>query len=775
MQGKKSWLEGQIFMTISLLLLAFLIGACGNESGSSKYDKKKLPDLVDFNFHIKPILSDRCFACHGPDANAREGDLRLDTEEGAFAAIGENKDRFPIVPGDLKSSQVHYRITSDDPEEKMPPPESNLSLTDYEIKLIDKWIEQGAEWKKHWSFIPLKEPDLPVVEQEDWVRNPIDNFVLSRLEKEGLKPTGEATKETLIRRASLDITGLPPTLEEVDAFVEDTSPNAYEKLVDRLLDSPAYGERMAMEWMDVARYADSHGYQDDVERVMWPWRDWVIKAFNKNLPFDDFIEWQIAGDLLENPTTEQILATAFNRNHMITQEGGIIEEEYRVEYVADRTNTTGKAFLGLTLECARCHEHKYDPISQKDYYQLFAFYNNVPERGLAPYQGVPDPKITLTKEEVSDIVSFVDEQPIELMVMSEMDEPRDCFVLVRGGYENHGEKVEASAPKAILEFADDLPKNRIGLVKWLTDEKNPLTTRVLVNRYWQLYFGTGIVSTPEDFGNQGALPSHPELLDWLAWEFIKSGWDLKALHKLIVTSATYRQSSQVDDELYEYDPQNILLARGPRHRLSAEMLRDYALSVSGLLVDRLGGPSVKPYQPEGLWAEKIGGGGGSLVRYKQSEGEGLYRKSLYTFWKRTVPPPSMMTFDASERNVCTVKRQSTSTPLQALVLLNDPQYTEASRVLAERVVKEGGNSIEDKIQYAFRTTTARYANEDELAILKEVFDREYQGFNEDKESAEQLLLIGEHIFDNKLDPAETAAYTVVVNTIFNLSETITKG
>ncbi len=763
----------------SVTFLAIWSESCSRESHTLARGKT-IPDKIDFNFHVKPILSDRCFKCHGPDEKTREAGLRLDTEEGAFAALGKEKDHYAIIPGDVENSTLIQRIFSENPEDVMPSPESNLTLDDYEKQILKKWIKQGAEWKKHWSFMPPVKPEIPIVKQEDWPKNEIDYFILNRLEKENLKPGPEADKERLIRRLSFDLTGLPPSLEQIDAFLSDTTDLAYENAVDQLLSTSAYAERMAATWLDLARYADTHGYQDDLERVMWPWRDWVIHAYRENMPFDQFVKWQLAGDLLPNPTREQIIATAFNRNHKITQEGGVIPEEFRVEYVADRTQTFGIAFLGLTMECARCHDHKYDPISQKDYYQLFSFFNNVPEKGLIEtYGAIPEPYIFLTKEEIDETLHFINNldtlEKIPLLVMEEMDTTRQAYILNRGLYDQHGEPVDAETPHSLGRLPDDLPDNRLGLAEWLFQKDHPLMARVTVNRFWQQLFGAGIVSTTEDFGAQGALPTHPALLDFLAVKFMEDGWDVKAMLKYMVCSATYRQSSKLRPELAEVDPENKLLARGPRLRLTAEMIRDQALAISGLLVREIGGPSVKPYQPAGIWEETTGGGGGSTARYEPGTGEDLYRRSLYTFWKRTVPPPSMMTYDAASRDFCVVRRQRTSTPLQALVQMNDPQIVEAARVLAYRAIKQGGSDPLSRLGYMFRLATSRYPEKGELETLQVYFEEEKANFSSEPKSAEAFLETGEAPQEELLPPAEMAAYALVANAIFNLDETITKN
>jgi hypothetical protein len=1071
-----------------------------------------LPEVVDFNFHVRPILSDRCFKCHGPDDRARKAGLRLDTEAGALAAL--ESGRRAVVPRSTRRSALVHRILSTDPTVMMPTPESHLTLNDYERAVLVRWIEQGAAWKPHWAFIPPVKAAPPATGDTRTGASEIDAFVVARLRQEGLAPAPEASRERLLRRVTFDLTGLPPTLEELDAFLRDEAPGAYERAVDRLLASPAYGEHMAAEWMDVARFADSHGYQDDGMRDMSPWRDWVIRAFNRNLAFDDFITWQLAGDLLPQPSHEQVLATAFNRHHMQSQEGGIVPEEYRVEYVADRVDTFGRAFLGLTMDCARCHDHKYDPVLQREYFELFGFFNSINESGQIPYSGMPSPTLAIGNEEADEALArlrpriraletetaidnpaldaafsawvaraaasraarrampgdalshlplegseqrmvpetlsdeerrkrrpklvprrffadavrgrapatlggdrdrvpetvpgptgqaqrlpgdsfidlgretgqfernqpfsfalwlrieetgtsgplvtrsagvfsgnrgfevmlradgrltaalhhtfpdssieiatdapvaagewrhlvfaydgssraagirlFLDGQPaptrivvdnlqrsiltsgnpkqpnwtempgvrigkrhdetlsgvsvdefqlfgrqltaIEaaalhgaadpideilqtaegarteaerhalrehyvlrvdrsldaarrelqalrgeenavltalpvVMVMRELPRPRPTFVLDRGAYDSPTVPVEPGTPRAIRPFPDTLPKNRLGLATWLLDPQHPLTSRVIVNRYWALFFGRGIVSTPEDFGSQGELPTHPALLDWLAVTFVESGWDVKALHERIVTSATYRQASAATPDLRERDPENRLLARGPAYRFSAEQIRDHALAVSGLLVPTIGGRSVYPYQPAGLWEELATR---NETTYVQGKGDDLYRRSLYTIWKRSTPPPSAISFDAAERLSCTVRRQRTSTPLQALVLMNDPQYVEAARLLAERMARDGGGDPAERVAVGFRLVTSRGPSDEEARVLTELYAAERERFDADVEAARRLLDVGERPRDPTLDAADVAALTVVANTLLSLDEAVTK-
>ena len=1079
---------------ISFLFVIILLVSCQPELPDEvEAAMADLPQTIDYNIHVKPILSDRCFACHGPDKNSIKGDLQLHEAKLAYAASNVSSGQFPIAPKKLAKSEVFHRIVSHDSEYMMPPPESNLQLTDREKAVLIKWIQQGAEYKPHWSFIPLEKVAPPQVNQKEWVKNEIDQFVLAQLETKGWSPKAEADKAMLLRRVSFDLTGLPPTLEEMDNFLNDNNPDAYERVVNRLLTSPHYGERMAADWMDVARFADTHGYTVDRYRDMSPWRDWVIQSFNENMSFDKFTIWQMAGDLLPEPDDpkqkkEQILATGFNRNHQQNMEGGIVDEEFRVEYVADRTNTLGAAFLGLTLECARCHDHKYDPISQKEYYQLYSFFNNVKEAGQISFDNaMPVPTMLLTDEAMDETIAFINheleeqEQAIEkikasaksqfeswaktdrlkinpdqtllkskvahfdfnnnsftnrlqpnqkgemkqqhassveanlvdgqngnallldgdawfdlngigafdrtmpfsvglwvwlprelkngvifhkgegaalynfrgfhmalkdnqlellmahttpynaiieygdnlpreqwihlmmthdgsgkaaglkaylngeeyftkvdqdnlykgimlnrakepglqvgarwrgigikgamvddievynnmltglevrkayeltnpesdsklfanqlfrkdftslsanekalltewylknqieketaileninqlrtqkkatldtlpeIMVMEEMPTPRQSYILERGQYNVYGEEVYPATPEAVLQMPETFEKNRLGLAKWIVHEGNPLTARVIVNRFWQQCFGTGLVKTTEDFGNQGDLPSHPELLDWLAVEFIQSGWDVKALLKKIVMSATYRQSSIANESDLENDVENIWLSRGPSARLNAEMIRDNALAASGLLVYKIGGKSVKPYQPDGLW--RVNG-----TKYTADKGEGLYRRSLYTFWKRTIPNPTQATFDAPTRSGCTVKRQETSTPLQALVLLNDPTFTEAAKLLGVEIT--AGADLKQSTGNAFRKLTGRKASPKELDLLLSLQQSELEKFQKNPEKIKGWLGSGESIINFKelnLDEKEIAANTVIATTIINSDAAIVK-
>nr|MBI1230514.1 DUF1553 domain-containing protein [Cytophagales bacterium] len=773
-----------LYWFICIVFWGFITYTLFSCTYSNKELSTTIPDQISYNFHIRPILSDNCFACHGPDANKREAGLRLDIEAEAFKTLAESPGKFAFVPGKPHESQVWQRINSSDEKELMPPPDSNLTLTAYQKDLIHAWIKQGAGYEKHWAFVPPKKRDLPEVARSEWAKNPIDFFILNKQEALGIEPNPEANRERLLRRVSFELTGLPPDLEMMDAFLSDSREDAYERLVDTLLSRPSYGERMAVFWLDVARYADSYGYQLDNLRTQWPWRDWVIHAFNQNLPYDTFIRWQLAGDLLPNPTKEQLLATGFNRNHKITEEGAIDEEEYRVTYVADRTNTLGKALLGITLECAACHDHKYDPISQKEYYQLFSFFNNIDERRTSttpidPLVGKPasyakKPLMEITDEDVQTVLSFVNKQDTSRLivsVMGELDTLRKNHIRERGVFDAYGEEVFPATPEAILAFPTASPANRVGLVDWLFDPKNPLTARVFVNLIWKDVFGRGIVNTPGDFGMQGELPSHPELLDWLAVDFMENGWDIKRLMRQLVTSATYRQSVISEAGKRDADPDNTYYTRFSRGHLKAEFIRDMVLASSGLLVRELGGPSVKPYQPPGLW-EGATAGGSTLAEYHQDHGDALYRRGLYTFVKRTVPSPAMLIFDASNRDQCEVERGNTNTPLQALVMMNDPTVLEAARVLASRLLLED-STMADKITKAFKLILCRTPKEKELTLMLGYFQNKKEAV--DERSAKELLAVGEYTLESDLDPIDTAALMQVIATLYNLEETINRS
>jgi len=1037
----------------------------------------------EFDRDIRPILAENCYPCHGPDQNKRKAKLRLDRQEDALKAL-PNGD-FAIVPKDLAKSKLVARVSSKDPEEVMPPVKTGKKLTPQQISWLVRWISQGATWQNHWSFIPPHRPAVPQVKHKRWPRNPIDNVILAKLESEGLKPTPEADRAILLRRVSLDLCGLPPTPEQLRAW--SSQPDPVSAAADELLASPHFGERMASDWMDLARYADTHGFNNDVMRSMWRWRDWVIDAFNRNLPYDQFITEQLAGDLLPNPSLDQLIATGFNRNHGINSEGGIIDEEYRVEYVADRVRTTSIAWLGLTMECARCHDHKFDPVTQKDFYRFFAFFNNIDETGedgrvanAAPILPAPtfqqqqemarqraamasaadrmqsllsaqnwndiscedwlkasaetngalstnqlisldlrsyteathtitnpagdkpfevrgalatsngplneralvfDGKTDLRTESLpkadgakgwafsawvrrdraaeapifstanfsvppsaenyaeglqirmtdsgaldvrfahrwpgysiqirtretlalgdwhSVVVRFdgstlakglrvilngaecsrdvihddltgqvnlstpavlgaSDEQgvtkftgalaSVELisapaplgdladtsrraslrfaaetppeersatqidqlrrawleknqpkfagamsafrsarsavlalereapstMVMRELPQERPTFVLFRGQYDAPRDPVQPDVPEFLLSFPKAAPRDRLGLARWLTDPANPLTARVIVNRFWQSIFGTGLVKTSENFGYQGELPSHPELLDWLAVDFVENGWNVKRLMRLMVTSATYRQDSRSRPELNERDPENRLLAHGPRQRLTGEMVRDQALFLSGLLHDEIGGPPVYPYQPTNLYKGIVVAADYPGTSYTESSGDGLYRRSLYTFWKRTVPHPTLSTFDVPDREVCTARRPKTNTPLQALATMNDTFQLEAARKLAERMLRDGGNTAPERLNYAFRLATARKPKAEESKALDSLLERRLKVYREDPQAAQTFISVGASKPDAKLDPVELAAYANLASLILNLDETITRN
>ena len=1017
-------------------------------AGTLGVEEARSAEKVDFIRDIRPILSNTCFKCHGFDDKTRQANLRLDLAEGATAKT--DSGAVAIVPGKSGESEIVRRLTAADASERMPPADSGKSVTPEQIELIKRWIDEGAEFKPHWSFVTPSRPAVPEVEQKQAIRNPIDNFVLARLEKEGLAPSPAADKVTLIRRVTLDLTGLPPTIEEVDAFLADDSPEAYAKVVDRLLKSPRYGEHMARYWLDAARYGDTHGLHFDNERSLWPYRDWVIDAFNDNKPFDQFTIEQLAGDLLPDATVDQKIATGFTRCNVSTSEGGSIDEEVLVRYGIDRVETTSTVFLGLTLGCAVCHNHKFDPVTQKEFYQLFAFFSGINEAAMdgnqiapPPIMKLPTPELTAKQQqldaEIAKVnqtiaeelakISYTDPNPyaksveatefvwlddappagaklegdsewkfvtkaegpvlsgekastrkapglsqhfftganpglaigegdklfayvyldpadppktimlqfndgswehrcfwgedliawgapnspahvamgplpkagewvrLEVeaakvglnsgaslngwaftqhggtvywdkagsvtktpqpgqsfeslaqweavekslakptapppvveaikveadkrsdaqkklirdhflenvyaktritfeplhkqradltkqrtdlenaipttMVTAEMATPRDTFLLIRGQYDQKGEKVAPGVPAILPPLPAGAPANRLGFAKWLVDPSHPLTARVTVNRFWQQFFGVGIVKTAEDFGSQGELPSHPELLDWLATEFIASGWNVRELQRLIVTSATYRQASRVTPEMAERDPENRLLARGPRFRLDGEVIRDSALFTAGLLVERPGGRGVRPYQPDGIW-EAVAFLGSNTQNYKRDEGDALFRRSLYTFWKRTAPPPAFMTFDAPSREACVVRRARTNTPLQALLLMNDTQYVEAARNLGQKMMTSGGASAGERLSFGFRVATARQPTPEEAAVLAKLLAAHLADYQADRGAAEKLVSIGVSPRNMALDVSELAAYTMVANLILNLDETVTK-
>jgi len=807
-------------------------------------------ESVSFSRDILPILSDNCFACHGPDEGARKAKLRLDTHEGV---LGSGKSgEIAVVPGQVTASELIHRVVTADPDDVMPPPKSNRKLTPAQIELLQRWVAEGARWGRHWAFETPRRPNPPVFLGSAG-RNPLDAFVRTRLEREGLEPAPEASRATLLRRLTLDLTGLPPRPEEIAAFEREESPGAYERQVDRLLASPRYGERMAWEWLEAARYADSNGYQGDSERTMWPWRDWVVNALNRNLPFDQFTVWQLAGDLVPTPTREQRLATGFVRNHMINGEGGRIPEENRIDYLFDQAETTATVWLGATFNCTRCHDHKYDPYTQRDYFSLVAFFNRtavdgsggdpqskpnleVPSSEQLERQALLEQKLAATaqattqyeltlfprsegqtaadstaaKEAPKEVLEFLKQPAAQreagrleklanhwkemdpayfrvlseqrqtrvdrdavvrgiprVMVMEDVATPRDTFILNRGAYDKPGARVDAAVPACLTPFPPGAPTNRLGLAQWFLESEQPLTARVTVNRAWQTFLGIGLVKTAEDFGVQGERPMHLELVDWLATEFRESGWDVKHLHRLIVTSATYRQSSQVTPAAFERDPENRLLARGPRHRLPSWMIRDVALATAGLLVEDVGGPPVKPYQPSGIWEEATFGN----KRYEQDHGAALYRRSLYVFWRRIVGPT--LFFDVASRQTCTVKTPRTNVPLHALLTLNDVTYVESARALAERVQHTTGDDS-DRIQQVGRWVLGREFTAEEVRVLTAALQRHLATFTRDPAAARQLLATGESPRDEHLDPAPQAAWTVLCSTVLNLDEALTK-
>ncbi len=764
-----------------VLLLVVLAGAAAFFLMRPKEGSEALPDVVSYNFHIRPVLSDKCFKCHGPDGAKVEANLRLDKPEAAYAALTETKGAYAIVPGKPEESELYKRISSTDSSYMMPVPESHLgALSEYEIDLFEKWIKQGAKYEPHWAFQKPSKTALPEVDKKDWVKNEIDYFILDKLEQKGLKPNAEADKERLYKRLHFDLTGLPPTIKATQKFINDKSEDAYEKAVDELLAKPQFGEKMAVHWLDVARYADSYGYQDDGLRTQWPWRDWVIHAFNKNMPYDSFLVWQIAGDMLPDANKEQILATGFFRNHKYTEEGGVVPEEYRIEYILDKTKTFSKGILGLTAECAQCHDHKYDPISQREYFQLFAFFNNTKEVGyegdITQSRGAKMPMLEIEHEDLKKMLSFINQKDTGKMivsVMGELDTLRKTYILDRGVYDQPTLEVKPAAIAAVMRYDTvSAPRNRLGLAQWTVSKDNPLTARVFVNRLWQEIFGRGLVKTSGDFGMQGELPSHPELLDWLAVDFAAHGWNIKRLMKQIMLSATYRQSATISKESLQTDPENIYLSHAPRQRLTAEGVRDLVLQSSGLLVKTIGGPSVKPYQPKGLW-EAATSGRGVLATYKQDRGEDLYRRGMYTFIKLTVPPPSMILFDASNRDQCEVKRLQTNTPLQALMMLNDPTVLEASRVLAQKLMTQK-TSVDDKLKTAFGRIICRTPNAKSMGILKSYYQQQLQQFGQKKLDASATLDVGEYERLEKLNSEETAALMKTINAIYNMEEALVK-
>ena len=821
-------------------------------------------DPVDFNRDIRPILAENCFYCHGQDGNKRQADLRLDSRDSALAGSA-------FIPGNAAESALLSRIHSSDADEQMPPPKSNRKLSADQKLLLEKWVNQGAVYSNHWAFMAPVRPELPKLSKPAWTKTPVDHFVLSKLEAEGLSPSPEADRATLIRRLYVDLIGLPPPPEQVDAFVADGDPLAYEKLVDQLLQSEHYGERMALSWLDAARYADSNGFQQDGDTWQWIWRDWVVRALNENLPFDKFTIWQLAGDLLPDATTDQKIASGFNRNHLLNGEGGAIAEEQRFVVLFDRIDTTATTWLGLTMACAQCHDHKYDPITQVDYYSLLDAFNRVPETGVpqffssrirvgAPFielpteetklkmaefeskieplekesaplveaawagwraglfaggeptdgKGLPDAVVTLLKKPDTER-SDEDKKSIEkqlrkhfedkvrstlnnkilvlgkladlrkqssdykannlprVMVMSD-DKPRETHVLSRGEYLKPAEKVTFNTPAFLPPLPADAPRNRLGLAQWLMEPEHPLTARVQINRMWQNLFGIGIVKTAEDFGVQSEFPIHIALLDWLAVEFRESGWDMKAMQRLILNSATYRQSSRLTPELRTRDIENRLYARASRFRMPSLILRDWSLSAAQLLDKRIAGAPVYPYQPDGIW-ESLAITKERDFTYPSSSGNDLYRRSLYTFWRRTVGPANM--FDAANRQTCRVRQSTTSTPLHALTMLNDPTWVEAARVLAEKSMQHS-NSVPEQLTFAFRNVLGRRPREKDLASLQNAMQKQLAFFSSDTTAAQAFVEIGTAARDKSLDLPNHAALSAVCLAILNLDETMTR-
>ncbi len=819
---------------------------------------------LDFNRDIRPLLSENCFFCHGQDGNQREADLRLDQARSAL-------DSGAIVPGDSEASSLIERIDSDDPDFIMPPPEANRQLSPEQKKRLRQWIDEGGKYEKHWAFSAPQRPTPPSTKLNDWAKNPIDQFVLSKLESRGLSPSPQADRSTLIKRLSIDLLGLPPTIEEVDAFVSDPDPAAYEKLVDRMLANPHYGERLALPWLDAARYSDSNGFQQDGDTWQWIWRDWVVRAINDDLPFDQFTIWQVAGDLLPDATPDQKIASGFNRNHMLNGEGGAIAEEQRFVNLFDRVDTTSTTWLGLTMACAQCHDHKYDPVTQKDYYQFLDAFNRVPESGTPqrqssrirvgkPFLELPTAEnkkhIAALEKKISDLQSACDsatdlaytawklginsdgdasdltglpaglvaifkiedaarsdgqktsletglrkhfestalkqfakkvpamvernkikqqlsnyrgDQIPRVMIMSD-DKPRKSHILARGEYLKPGKEVSFNTPAFLPPLPKGAPKNRLGLAQWLVAPENPLVARVQMNRVWQYFLGASIVNSPENLGVQSEFPIHRDLLDWLAVEFRTGGWSMKRMNRLILTSATYQQSSRVTPDHLTKDPGNQFYGRASRFRMPSMILRDWALASSDLLVQRVGGPPVYPYQPDNVW-EPLAITKERDFTYPASAGEDLYRRSLYTFWRRTVGPANM--FDASNRQACRVRNSETSTPLHALTTLNDPTWVEAARCLAASSLQHA-KSLEPQLVYAFRKVLCRTPTTKDLQRLSRAHQKQLEIYQSDETAALALLSIGQAKRNTELQAPQHAAMTAVCLALLNLDEALTR-
>ena len=787
-------------------LLSTAVGMAGLVAASASLAADQAPS---FTRDIKGLLSNRCVRCHGPDAGSRhgggDGGLRLDTFAGATADLGGHA---AIVPGRPDASEIIARITSDDPDLVMPPPDAGERLPAKQVELLKRWIAAGATYEPHWAYVSPTRPPLPTVKNAAWPKNGIDRFILARLEAEGLAPQPEADRPTLARRLALDLTGLPLSPDEIDAFVADTAADAVEKLVDRLLAHDGYGEHMARQWLDLARYADSAGYADDPPRTIWGWRDWVVRAFDANMPFDQFTLRQIAGDLLPNATLDDKVATGFHRNTLTNSEGGTIDEEFRTVAIVDRVNTTMSTWMGTTIACCQCHDHKYDPLSQQEYFGLYAVLNNTADtdrKDENPVVRIPwgpiDARRAAVEQEIAEIERQLpppaknaieppefrpvrdlvkglrkkldDEKPASVPVLEELagDKRRVTKLQHRGNWQDLGPVVAEGVPAVFPppEVGEGGRLDRMMLAKWLVDARNPLTARVVANRLWERLFGIGIVATSEEFGSQGELPSHPELLDWLACELVDRGWDMKAILRLMVTSAAYRQTSRATPELIARDPENRLVACGPRVRLSAEVIRDQALFVAGLLSRKKGGPSVHPPQPNLGLSAAFGGG----IDWRTSDGEDRYRRALYTTWRRSNPYPSMATFDAPSREVCTVRRPRTNTPLQALVTLNDPVYVEAAQALARRMVREGGSTSPERAARGFRIVLARQPTPAEIDRLVRLHDDALAGFKNDPDDAKKMATdpLGPVPSDLAVALDELASWTVVANVILNLDET----
>jgi hypothetical protein len=791
---------GRVRARIARLIVAGLLVAPGlasaAEPGLSAVTRK-----VDFNREVRPILAKNCFACHGQDEVKRAKGLRLDVRESAIKPL--KSEAVAIVPGDPEASELIARVSEDDETLRMPPKKAGNRLSPAEVETLRRWIADGAPYARHWALIPPESLPLPQVRDSAWPRNGIDVWILDRLEQAGLKPSPEADGYTLLRRVSLDLRGLPPSPEEVDRFARDKAPDAYERAVDRFVDDTAYGERWARMWLDLARYADSAGYGSDPLRPnIWPYRDWVINAFNRNLPYERFTLLQIAGDLLPNPSLEDRIATAFHRNTMTNTEGGTDDEEFRVAAIKDRVDTTMQVWMGLTIGCAKCHSHKFDPISQDEYYRFYAILNQTSDadRGdESPTIPLPTPEVSAKNREIdgrigalkaklgktppppeaeklkSEIAKLEKSRPkaVNVPVMVELPEKehRTTRLLRKGNFLDPGDPVQPGVPAALHPLPPGAPMNRLTLARWLVDAKNPLTARVAVNRYWAQLFGVGLVETEEDFGTQGEPPSHPELLDWLAIRYRDSGWDTKALLRLIVTSATYRQSSKARPELLEKDPRNRLLARAPRVRLEAEMVRDQALALGGLLSHKVGGPSIFPPQPDGLWQAAFNG----ERNWATSRGEDRYRRGLYVFWRRTVPYPSMAAFDAPSREICAIKRVRTNTPLQSFVTMNDPVYVEAAQALARRIVREGGADVASRVRYALTLSQCRPPRPEQVEPLLSLHSAELERYRKDRAAAMALATEPIGPLPPGMEAADLAAWTAVANVLLNLDSVLSKG